>query len=103
MYRQMPYAMLLLCVHSAWCNEMQARITTDELAKDVAGAEALVNRHKENKAEIDARTKELNRFIQKGNSLIAEKNFLRAEVSVSTTEAVFLTSHYHHLLFKLSI
>ena len=60
---------------------MQARITTDELAKDVAGAEALVNRHKENKAEIDARTKELNRFIQKGNSLIAAKNFLSAEVS----------------------
>jgi len=59
---------------------MQARITADELARDVAGAEALLNRHRENKAEIDARLKDFARFTQKGKSLIAEKNFLASEV-----------------------
>jgi len=59
---------------------MLARLTSDELAKDVAGAEALISRHKENKAEIDTRVKEITRFTQKGNTLIAEKNFLSSEV-----------------------
>lgn len=71
--------MFYIC-NSAWCNEMQARITADELAKDVPGAEALINRHKENKAEIDARLKDFSRFTQKGNALIAEKNFLSSQV-----------------------
>lgn len=59
---------------------MLARLTADELAKDVAGAEALISRHKENKAEIDTRVKEIMRFTNKGNTLIAEKNFLSSEV-----------------------
>jgi len=64
----------------AWCNEMQARITADDLAHDVAGAEALLNRHRENKAEIDARLKDFSKFTQKGKMLIAEKNFLATEI-----------------------
>ena len=59
---------------------MQARICSDELARDVSGAEALINRHKENRSEIDARLKDFTRFTQKGKALIAEKNFLSAEV-----------------------
>jgi spectrin beta len=59
---------------------MLARLTADELAKDVAGAEALIARHKENKAEIGTRVKEITRFTQKGKTLIAEKNFLSSEV-----------------------
>lgn len=60
---------------------MQARITADELAHDVAGAETLLNRHRENKAEIDARLKDFTRFTQKGKALIADRNFLSTEVS----------------------
>jgi spectrin beta len=63
---------------------MLARLTADELAKDVAGAEALIVRHKENKAEIDTRVKEITRFTQRGNALIAEKNFLASEVSCTS-------------------
>jgi len=70
-------------VGSSWCNEMQARITADDLAKDVSGAEALVSRHKENRTEIDARVKDITRFTQKGKTLIAEKNFMASEVSDS--------------------
>jgi len=59
---------------------MQARITADDLAKDVSGAETLISRHKENKTEIDARVKDITRFTQKGKALIAEKNFMASEV-----------------------
>jgi len=59
---------------------MLARITADDLARDVSGAEALISRHKENKMEIDARVKDFTRFTQKGKALIAEKNFLASEV-----------------------
>ena len=33
----------------SWVNEMQALVSADELAKDVAGAEALLQRHRERK------------------------------------------------------
>ena len=62
---------------------MQARITADDLAKDVSGAEALISRHKENKTEIDARVKDITRFTQKGRALIADNNFMASEVSDS--------------------
>jgi len=39
----------------SWMNDMKAVIGADELAKDVAGAEALLERHQEHKGEIDAR------------------------------------------------
>ena len=71
---------MYVCRCSSWCNEMQARITADDLAKDVSGAEALISRHKENKTEIDARVKDITRFTQKGKALIAERNFLASEV-----------------------
>jgi len=60
---------------------MQARITADDLAHDVAGADVLLNSHRENKAEMDARMKDFSRFTQKGKTLIADKNFLSNEVS----------------------
>lgn len=34
---------------SSWVTEMQALINADELANDVAGAEALLDRHQEHK------------------------------------------------------
>ena len=74
------YLFLFPLYCSSWCNEMLARITADDLAKDVSGAEALISRHKENKAEIDARVKDITHFTQKGRSLIAEKNFMASEV-----------------------
>ncbi len=71
----------LLAVSRAWCNEMMARITADDLARDVAGAETMVNRHKENKTEIDSRNKDFVKFTQTGTSLINQGHFLSKEVS----------------------
>jgi len=37
---------------SSWINDMKAIISADELAKDVPGAEALLERHQEHKVSI---------------------------------------------------
>lgn len=36
----------------SWINDMKAIISADELAKDVAGAEALLERHQEHKVSV---------------------------------------------------
>ena len=59
---------------------MMAIITTDDLAKDVASAEAQINLHKEHRKEIDTRAKDFSRFTQTGKNLIAQKHFLSDEV-----------------------
>jgi len=72
---------------------MHARITADDLARDVSGAEALISRHKENKSEIDARVKDITRFTQKGKALIADKNFMASEVCSSIVLPHFTYLH----------
>lgn len=91
-------------VDRAWCNEMTAMITSDELAKDVSSAEALLNRHKEHKAEIDTRQKDFSKFTQRGKALIADKHFLSSEVGYITA---FQTSdswcsHYDTYMFSVT-
>ena len=60
---------------------MTAIITSDELGRDVSSAEALINRHKEHRAEIDTRLKDFSRFSMTGKQLIADGHFLSQEVS----------------------
>ncbi len=60
---------------------MMAIITSDDLAKDVASAEAQINLHKEHRKEIDTRAKDFTRFTQTGQGLIAQGHFLSDEVS----------------------
>lgn len=64
----------------AWINEMVARITAPELAIDVAGAEALLVRIKDHRAEIDSRRDAFDKFYTDGQKLIADKHFLAYEV-----------------------
>ena len=40
----------------AWSSEVIAKITSPDLASDLAGAETLISRHKETRSEIDARS-----------------------------------------------
>ena len=54
----LPVVCLLCTVCSparAWINELLAKITAPELARDVAGAEALLARHAEYQAELQTR------------------------------------------------
>nr|XP_040222398.2 spectrin beta chain, non-erythrocytic 1 isoform X3 [Anopheles coluzzii]XP_049461127.1 spectrin beta chain, non-erythrocytic 1 isoform X3 [Anopheles coluzzii] len=64
----------------AWINEMLAKITAPDLAKDVAGAEALIGKIKEHRTEVDARKEAFEVFNRTGRKLIQDKHFLANEV-----------------------
>lgn len=59
---------------------MIAKVTAPELPQDVTGAELLIERHKELKAEIDARKDSFQQFYGIGRSLISNNHFLSSEI-----------------------
>lgn len=58
----------------SWMNDMRAVIGADELAKDVAGAEALLERHQEHKGEVDAREDSFKATQQAGLTILEKKD-----------------------------
>lgn len=60
---------------------MKKQIQADELAKDVAGAEALVERHHEHKYEIDAREDAFHALGQAGEELLASENVPKEDIT----------------------
>lgn len=64
----------------AWINEMLAQITAPELAKDVAGAEALIAKIQEQKTEVDSRNEAFDTFYITGTKLIRDGHFLANEI-----------------------
>ena len=65
----------------SWMNDMRAIISADELAKDVAGAEALVDRHLEHRGEIDARADSFDVTTLTGNQLLESNHYAAEEVA----------------------
>lgn len=63
-----------------WINEMVAKVTAPDLARDVPGAEILISRHNEYKAEIDARQDTFTKFYSVGEGLIKQGHFLAKEI-----------------------
>ncbi|XP_066994169.1 spectrin alpha chain isoform X3 [Anabrus simplex] len=64
----------------SWINDMKAIISADELAKDVAGAEALLERHQEHKGEIDAREDSFCATAEAGQQLLDRGHYASEEV-----------------------
>ncbi|XP_066903176.1 spectrin beta chain, erythrocytic isoform X2 [Halyomorpha halys] len=64
----------------AWISEMIAKVTSPELAQDVAGAEALISRHMEHRAEINSREEAFSQFYTTGNALIEQGHFLGNDI-----------------------
>ncbi|CAH8471323.1 unnamed protein product [Schistosoma intercalatum] len=54
-----------------WMTDMKGLISADDLAKDVAGAEAQVERHKEYTAEINSRNDSFDTCMLEGQALIS--------------------------------
>ncbi|KAB7494812.1 Spectrin alpha chain [Armadillidium nasatum] len=80
----------------SWINDMRAIISADELAKDVAGAEALLERHQEHKGEIDAREDSFKTTNQAGQKLLEKEQGTSEEVKekleiLSREKAALLT------------
>ncbi|KAK7095430.1 spectrin alpha chain-like isoform X3 [Littorina saxatilis] len=64
----------------SWISDMKAIISADELAKDVAGAEALLERHQEHKGEIDAREDSFVSCDEAGERLVNSNHYAADEV-----------------------
>lgn len=64
----------------SWINGMKAIISADELAKDVAGAESLLERHQEHKGEIDAREDSFIASTAAGRQLLEREHYAAAEI-----------------------
>nr|XP_015222659.1 PREDICTED: spectrin alpha chain, non-erythrocytic 1 isoform X3 [Lepisosteus oculatus] len=65
---------------TSWVTEMKALINADELANDVAGAEALLDRHQEHKGEIDAHEDSFKATDEAGQALLATGHYASDEV-----------------------
>merc|ERR550534_920132 len=64
-----------------WIHDMKAIIAADELAKDVAGAEALLERHQEHRGEIDARIDSFKVALAAGEDLVVTDHYAKDEVA----------------------
>ena len=64
----------------SWINGMKTIIYADELAKDVAGAEALLERHQEHKGEIDAREDSFKATADAGQTLLNRHHYAEEDV-----------------------
>merc|ERR1712242_216661 len=63
-----------------WVSSMKSLICTEELATDVTGAEALLERHQEHRTEIDARSGTFQAFELFGQQLLQADHFASDEV-----------------------
>jgi spectrin alpha len=59
---------------------MMALVSSDELAKDMSGAEALLERHQELRTDIDARAPAFSAFESFGSQLLARTHFASSEI-----------------------
>merc|ERR1712037_779256 len=64
----------------SWVSSMKSLICTDELATDVTGAEALLERHQEHRTEIDARSGTFQAFELFGQQLLQANHYASTEV-----------------------
>jgi spectrin beta len=64
----------------SWINEMVAKVTAPDLARDVPGAEALISRHNESRAEIDTHDDAFGKFYETGQALVQQGHFLAKEI-----------------------
>ncbi|XP_026666604.1 spectrin beta chain, non-erythrocytic 5 isoform X2 [Ceratina calcarata] len=78
----------------SWINEMVAKVTAPDLARDVPGAEALIQRHREYKAEIETRNEAFDKFYKTGRELIEGGHFLGKEIE----EKVSILRHRQQFL-----
>lgn len=78
----------------SWINEMLAKITAPDLARDVFGAQQLVERSKEHESEIESRHEAFDNFFKAGEKLVNEKHFLANEIN----EKITILKQRHSLL-----
>ncbi|XP_075989691.1 alpha spectrin isoform X2 [Anticarsia gemmatalis] len=81
----------------SWVSDIRALIAADDLAKDVPGAEALLEKHQEHKGEMDARSDVIQACGAAGHALVAGGHRASAEVSAALEALERDTSALHAL------
>ena len=61
---------------------MEETICSEEPARSVSGAEALISKHNEHKAEIDARQDSMSQVSKAGRKLIQQTHYASTEVYI---------------------
>ncbi|KXJ20343.1 Spectrin alpha chain, non-erythrocytic 1 [Exaiptasia diaphana] len=64
----------------SWINGIKQLVSSDELAKDVASAEALIDRHQEYRAEIDARDSTFQAYDEFGRELLEKEHYASPDI-----------------------
>lgn len=64
----------------SWIHDIKGIIKADDLAKDVPGAEALLERHNEHKTEIDAHEDSYHSAVSSGENLIQSGHYAAADI-----------------------
>ncbi|XP_052834596.1 spectrin alpha chain isoform X3 [Octopus bimaculoides] len=70
----------------SWIHDMRAIISADDLAKDVPGAEALLESHHEHKGEIDARADSFKATTEAGQYLVTSEHYAANDVKEKLNE-----------------
>ncbi len=73
----------------SWALDMEANLSSEELAKDVSGAEALVERHSEFKGEIDARKDSFANVQRIGNELIQQDHYAKNDIELKSNSMIY--------------
>lgn len=81
----------------SWALDIESHLSSDELAKDVSGAEALVERHSEFKGEIDARKDSFANVQRIGNDLIAQDHYAKNDIELKLQELLGQQTKLDHL------
>lgn len=90
---------MLIChfhINRAWLNEMIAKITAPDLARDSTSAALQVAAHREYYTEIDGRKGAFDKFIKTGRALIADGHFMSEEIE----DKILTLTQRHELLLS---
>ncbi|KAL5008187.1 hypothetical protein ScPMuIL_013768 [Solemya velum] len=71
---------------TAWISEMMAIITSEELARDLPGAEIMITRCKEHHAEIESKRDAVNKFQDTGKAYVDQGHFMSEEILEKTQD-----------------
>lgn len=63
-----------------WISGMSQLVSSNELANDVTGAEALLERHQDYRTEIDARSGTFQAFEQFGDQLVQNRHYASEDI-----------------------
>ena len=69
---------------------MRTVIEADELARDLSGAEALLQRHTERKGEIDAQEDSFKATMQFGQTLLSESHFASNDIKAKVSNYILI-------------